>query len=86
MLTKLTLTIDKEIVEKAKKYAEQKHRSVSRIVEEYLSNISDTERIKNASVKEEGSLTNSITGMFKTEYKGQSYKELLEESLVEKYS
>jgi Family of unknown function (DUF6364) len=40
MLTKLTLTIEKEVVEKAKEYAQQKNKSVSRIVEEYLKNIS----------------------------------------------
>jgi len=86
MLTKLTLTIDQETVEKAKKYAQKKHRSVSRIVEEYLKNLSDIDRIQASETDQEGFLTNSITGMFKEEYKGQEYKELLEISLMEKFS
>ena len=40
MITKLTLTIYKSVIEKAKKYAQGKNKSVSRIVEEYLRNIS----------------------------------------------
>jgi hypothetical protein len=37
MNTKLTLTIDDKIIVSAKKYAEQKGRSLSNIVENYLS-------------------------------------------------
>ena len=40
MATKLTLTIDKAIIKKAKNFAQEKNKSVSRIVEEYLNNIS----------------------------------------------
>ena len=36
MRTKLTLTIDKQVVDKAKLYAKKKNRSVSKLVEEYL--------------------------------------------------
>ena len=36
MLTKLTLTVDREVVVRAKQYAKRKHRSVSRIIEDYL--------------------------------------------------
>jgi len=36
MIAKLTLTIDKQVVDKAKTYAKKKNRSVSRLVEEYL--------------------------------------------------
>ena len=36
MTTKLTLTIDKAIIKKAKSFARDKNKSVSRIVEEYL--------------------------------------------------
>lgn len=42
MRTKLTLTIDKQVVDKAKLYAKKKNRSVSKLVEEYLKSISST--------------------------------------------
>ncbi|WP_338424033.1 DUF6364 family protein [Galbibacter pacificus] len=36
MNTKLTLTIEKEIIERAKNYAKEKNRSLSDIIENYL--------------------------------------------------
>ena len=48
MLTKLTLTIDQDVIVKAKKYAHVKHRSVSKLVEEYLRTVSDSENIRPA--------------------------------------
>lgn len=85
MLTKLTLTIDQNVVIKAKKYAKVKHRSVSKIVEEYLKNISDSENIRNNGLDIEATLTNSITGMFSEEYGDESYKDILETALLDKY-
>jgi hypothetical protein len=85
MLTKLTLTIEEEIIVQAKKYAQKKHRSVSKIVEEYLKNVSEMENIQNIELKNIGKRTKRISGMFKNDYMGQSYKDLLESSLVEKY-
>ncbi len=85
MLTKLTLTIDKFVVEQAKKYAQTKHRSVSKIVEVYLQNISaSTEKI-DSDFKFNSPITEDITGMFKNEYQGQDYKQILEEALLEKF-
>jgi hypothetical protein len=40
MNTKLTLSIDKNIINSAKKYAKIRHKSISKIVENYLKNIS----------------------------------------------
>lgn len=40
MLTKLTLSIDDQVVQKAKHYAQVHKRSISRMVEEYLKLIS----------------------------------------------
>lgn len=85
MLTKLTLTIDQNVVVKAKKYAKEKHRSVSKIVEEYLKTVSDSENIRNKELNLEASLTNSITGMFSEEYSGESYEDILETALLDKY-
>ena len=36
MNTKLTLTIDQSVIEKAKKYAKEKERSLSDLIENYL--------------------------------------------------
>ena len=39
MLTKLTLTVEKKVIEKAKSYAKETGRSLSELVENYLSTI-----------------------------------------------
>ncbi|HBD95314.1 MAG: hypothetical protein A2015_12825 [Spirochaetes bacterium GWF1_31_7] len=83
MLTKLTLTIDKSIVQEAKEYARKKNRSVSRIVEEYLQNIAMNRESFTLSNEIKSPITDSISGMFHDN--GKSYKELLDESLQEKY-
>lgn len=70
MLTKLTLTIESDVVSRAKEYARSKHRSVSKLVQDYLKTVSDTE---------------SITGMFREKDTGQDYDELLESALSEDY-
>lgn len=43
MNTKLTLSIDKTIISRAKTYARQKNKSLSRIVQDYLKSISEME-------------------------------------------
>ena len=83
MLTKLTLTIEKGIVEKAKKYAKKKRKSVSKIVGEYLRTISDKQDKFFFQNKLSVPITESISGMFKDS--GKDYKKILEESLMEKH-
>jgi predicted HicB family RNase H-like nuclease len=46
MNTKLTLTIDKSIIESAKKYARNKERSLSDLIENYLKALVNTESEK----------------------------------------
>ncbi len=43
MNTKLTLTIDKSIIEKAKKYARNRERSLSDLIENYLKALTSEE-------------------------------------------
>jgi hypothetical protein len=43
MYTKLTLSIDQNVIANAKKYAKDQKRSVSNLVEEYFSSISSVE-------------------------------------------
>ena len=85
MTTKLTLTIDEDVIVQAKKYAQKKNRSVSKIVEEYLKNVSELESVKTSTINYNAKLTNSVVGMFKKEYDGQSYDDLLMSSLAERY-
>jgi hypothetical protein len=47
MTTKLTLTVEKEIIEKAKKYSAQTGRSLSKMIESYLESV-----VNNSSNKE----------------------------------
>ncbi|MEX2231251.1 MAG: DUF6364 family protein [Cyclobacteriaceae bacterium] len=43
MTTKLTLTVEKKIIDRAKQYAQKTGRSLSDLVESYLDNITSTE-------------------------------------------
>jgi hypothetical protein len=82
MYTKLTLSIDRAVIESAKIYAKKSKRSVSRLVEEYLSSISHANRENNN--KPLGPITKELVGVIKTK-KNIDYKELLTEALMEKY-
>ncbi len=83
MLAKLTLTIDRSVIEQAKEYAQKKNRSVSRIVEDYLKNIATNHEMSTAFYKMKSPITDSISGMFHDN--GKSYKDMLSEALQDKY-
>jgi len=85
MLTKLTLTIESDVIHRAKEYARSKHRSVSKLVEDYLKTVSDTENLKSPDLSLKATLTESIAGMFKDDYQGQEYDQLLENAVSEDY-
>lgn len=81
MNTKLTLTIEHTVIEKAKKYANSKGRSLSDIIENYLKVITKEE------VTEKIELTpivKSMKGSFKAP-KDLDYKKELSKRLTEKY-
>jgi len=81
MNTKLTLTIEQTIIEKAKKYASNKGRSLSDIIENYLKAITKEEK------EEQNSLTpivKSLKGSFKAP-ENIDYKKELAKGLSEKY-
>ncbi len=46
MATKLTLSIDPKVIERAKKYSEQKGVSLSKLIEEYLQKITGSAKRK----------------------------------------
>jgi len=84
MLTKLTLSIDEEVVSKAKTYATRKKRSISKIVEEYLKNLANAEADATGNTPFVGRITKSLSGRLKARYNGESYDELLTSALQEK--
>jgi hypothetical protein len=83
MLTKLTLTIDESVVEQAKEYAQGKNRSVSRIVEEYLENLTDKRDPGKLLDEIKAPITDSLSGMFNDP--GIPYSELLDDAKQEKF-
>ena len=82
MNTKLTLTIEKEVIEKAKEYAKEKNRSLSDIIENYLKILTTEE--KKQVTEPLNPIVNSLKGSFKTSKK-MDYKKELEKRLEEKY-
>lgn len=81
MNTKLTLTIEQSIIERAKKYARKKERSLSDLIENYL------KALTNEDAKDEDELTptvKALKGSFKLP-EGFDYKKELTDRLSEKY-
>lgn len=80
MNTKLTLTIEQSIIEKAKVFAKEKGRSLSDIIENYLKAITSEKKVPNNI----SPLVNSLRGSFKAPDSFDS-KEELSKGLSEKY-
>jgi len=81
MNTKLTLTIKKEVIQKANKYAKQKKQSLSDIIENYLKAI--TRDVVNEEI-EMTPLVKSLKGSFKAPI-DFDYKIELTDVLSDKY-
>jgi len=81
MNTKLTLTIEQHIIEKAKEYAKNKGRSLSDIVENYLKVVISEQMDLEQEI---GPITASMMGSF-TNDSDLDYKEQLTEILSKKY-
>ncbi|MFZ4726547.1 MAG: DUF6364 family protein [Paludibacter sp.] len=82
MNTKLTLTIEQTIIEKAKKYANNKGRSLSDIIENYLKAITRDDSAENIELTP---IVKSLKGSFKAP-QDFDYKKKLSKSLTEKYT
>jgi hypothetical protein len=81
MNTKLTLTIEQSLIEKAKEYAKSKGRSLSDLVENYFKVIVKEEGV----VKSQSTpITDSLRGSFKAP-QNFDYKKELTKALTEKY-
>ena len=81
MNTKLTLTMEDFVIEKAKHYARQEGRSLSDLVENYLKAITSSTEIKEAELSP---VVKSLRGSFKAP-DDMDYKEELARRLLEKY-
>ena len=81
MNTKLTLTIEQSIIEKAKKYANDKGRSLSSIIENYLKIITNEEVVSDIKLTP---IVKSLKGSFKAP-RNFNYKKELSKRLSEKY-
>ena len=81
MNTKLTLTIEQAIIEKAKKYAKNKGRSLSDIIGNYLKVITKEEEKLNVEI---APITKSLRGSFKAPA-DFDYKKELSKGLSDKY-
>ena len=81
MNTKLTLTIQQDIIERAKKYAKDKNRSLSDIIENYLKHLTN----RDSNIESElNPMVESLKGAFKMP-KNFDYKKELGKRLEEKY-
>ncbi len=83
MNTKLTLSVQQDVIDAAKEYAKKRSRSLSNIVEEYLKSLSKTTPLNNR--KELSKIVKELKGSLSLPKDFKSYKELLEDALIEKY-
>lgn len=81
MNTKLTLTIEQTVIEKAKKYAKDRERSLSNLIENYLKALTKED---SSSEIELTPIVKSLKGSF-TAPKNFDYKKELTDRLSEKY-
>ncbi len=82
MNTKLTLTIEQEVIKRAKEYAKDKNRSLSDIIENYLKVLTKEEQKQKN--KKLNPVVKSLKGSFKMP-KNMDYKKELRNRLEEKY-
>ena len=82
MNTKLTLTIEQDVIQKAKEYAKGKNRSLSDIIENYLKIL--TQENKEPKKSKLSPIVKSLKGSFEMP-KNFDYNEELQKALEEKH-
>lgn len=82
MNTKLTLTIEKEVIETAKEYAKEKGQSLSEMVENYFKLVTVNRR--KIEEKQLSPKVRKLRGIIKTD-ENIDYKQTLTEELSKKY-
>lgn len=83
MSTKLTLTLEKEVIERAKKYASGQDRSLSELVENYFKIL--TSKPEQETEEPISPRVRKLRGILKVD-KTFDYKRVLEEELMKKYN
>ncbi len=85
MSTKLTLTIDQHVIEKAKLYAKSQKRSLSNLIESYLRSVIMDQKTESETQDGLSPIVSSLKGAVK--YSGEviDTKKILEEELLKKY-
>jgi len=81
MNTKLTLSLDKEIIQRAKKYAKEHNISLSFLIENYLQKIVADYHSEEIA---KGSIVNELSGIIKMDTR-LDYKDDHTNYLIEKY-
>lgn len=81
MNTKLTLTIEQSIIQKAKRYARERERSLSDLIENYLKALTNEKEIDDEDLSP---TVKQLRGSFKLP-KDFDYKKELTDALVKKY-
>ncbi len=81
MNTKLTLSINEEIVKKAKRISQYRGKSVSKIIEEYFSSLPEKVPKKTASIREISNMLKSGTSI----PENLDYKEFIREKRYQEY-
>lgn len=81
MTTKLTLSIDEEIVKKAKRISQFRGKSVSKIIEEYIISLPEKEPKKTSSIREISNMLKDGTSI----PEDVNYKEFIREKRYEDY-
>ena len=76
MSTKLTLNLNKEVIEEAKSYAKQHKTSISKLVENYLDSLTRASK-KMSTISP---LVESLTGIIPAEYdERKDYRDFIDE-------
>jgi hypothetical protein len=81
MNTKLTLTIERSVIEKAKRYARERERSLSDLIENYLKALTDEKEPDDMDLSP---TLQQLRGSFKLP-KDFDYKKELTDALTKKY-
>ncbi len=82
-MNKLTLSINQTVIDEAKEYAKSNGRSLSRIVEEYLKSLSKPEKV--TKTVPPSKLVMELKGSVRMPKKFSSYKDVLQDVLIEKH-
>lgn len=84
MSAKLTLLIDEAVVADAKAYARESGKSLSKIIEGYLRGL--PKKQKKSTEEELPPILKRLHGCIDTKKDTRSYKEIIEEEIIKKYS